>query len=233
LAVIGHDPVHERFFEAGDVLAPLIEACELEMVARRPHDRIEVSRASTASTNSAQLALSLDRAEHQTSTQLVACLRDLFGIDVELPTDGDGSIRSLERAPVRIVDVAAAYAALANGGESVQATPVIRVEGRDGDVVYRAPLASGRRVLGSETVNQVTRALGQQSLRVNLPGTVATRMATSSSSNWIVGYTSDVVLVARVARDESRPVPFAVNSEGHPGVASIWIDHVRRGLATR
>lgn len=133
---------------------------------------------------------------------------------------------------VRLLDLTAAYAALATGGLRVDPVAVLRVEDSQGNVLYQAPPPSRERVLSPQTAyllsdilsDNEARAPGfglQSPLRLSRPAAVKTGTTSDFRDNWTVGYTPDLVVGVWVGNADNRPMR---NVSGVDGAAPIWRD---------
>jgi penicillin-binding protein 1A len=133
---------------------------------------------------------------------------------------------ALGASEVHLMDLTAAYAVVANGGEQVQPFGIRSVTTRDGAVVYRhretpflilekRPLKQIQDVLQHTVESGTGRA-------ARLPGRrVGGKTGTSQDSRdaWFVGYSGDLVAGVWVGNDDATPMK---NVTGGFVPAIIW-----------
>jgi penicillin-binding protein 1A len=133
---------------------------------------------------------------------------------------------ALGASEVHLMDLTAAYAVIANGGEQVQPFGIMSVTTRDGAVVYRhretpfrilekRPLKHIQDVLAHTVASGTGRA-------ARLPGRrVGGKTGTSQESRdaWFVGYSGDLVAGVWVGNDDASPMK---NVTGGFVPAIIW-----------
>lgn len=147
----------------------------------------------------------------------VAALARRMGVESPLTRQHLGL--ALGESPVTVLEMARAYAALANLGERVDPVAVLRVETGDGTVLYeRRP--TRERVLEPEVAWLVTDvlksvfdpALGGTARSLGIGRPVAGKTGTTDDAHdlWFVGYTPDLVAAVWVGAD----FPETVRSRG-------------------
>jgi len=151
---------------------------------------------------------------------LVAMLRSAGLETISPDAEHHGLPLALGAAPVRLVDLAAAYAALARGG-------VYR------DAVYiEAEPSARRRVMSLETAYLITRMLSDTRARqaefgmetpLELPFEAAVKTGTSQSfcDNVVVGYTREVTVAVWVGNFDGAPMQGLLSMDG---AAPLWRD---------
>lgn len=166
---------------------------------------ITLAEATRASVNAAFARLVLD-----VGADRVAALAHRMGITAPLGDNPAIALGGLE-VGVSPLEVAAAYATLANLGRRVEVSPVDRIEDSDGQVVWR-PDRTARQVLDPSAAYAVTdmlRAVVESGTgRVaRLPGhDVAGKTGTvdGHTDAWFVGYTPDLVAAVWVGHPDRR-----------------------------
>jgi penicillin-binding protein 1B len=154
----------------------------------------------------------------------------LCGIESELQPVPSLALGSVGIKPI---ELAAAYAALANGGVRVRPHALLAVVDRHGERTSVPPTET-ERVVGADAAYLITDALvgavergtGRSAARLGFTGTAAGKTGSSDGLRdaWFVGYTPDVLVLVWVGHDDNRPV-------GHPGATAalpIWVDLMRR-----
>jgi len=145
----------------------------------------------------------------------------------------DLSSVALGSSSVSLMEIAAAYGAVANGGIAVQPTAVRSTRDRQGDIVWnavpdrqQATSPQGAYVLTSLLEGVIRRGTASKAKVIGLPGAVAGKTGTTDGYRdaWFVGYTSDVVIGVWVGFDDERPLRLT----GSQAALPIWMDLARR-----
>ncbi len=160
-----------------------------------------------------------------------------MGITTFDDPDRIGLAVALGGGEVRLLELAAAYAALANGGYAVAPQVVRSVTDADGHVIWQRPCDSPAaclqdRVLDARVAYQLTDILSDDQARIptfgedsvlNLtrPAAVKTGTTTDFRDNWTVGYTPDLVVGVWVGNADSEPMKGVT---GVTGAAPLWRD---------
>jgi penicillin-binding protein 1A len=113
---------------------------------------------------------------------------------------------------VRLLDLAGAYGALANGGKFVPINPILEVRDRKGNILEKAEIKEGDQVIDAQAAYIVSSIISDSAARpagswrntLTIPGhTVAAKTGTSNkkvgnsiypNNNLIMGYTPSIVL---------------------------------------
>ncbi len=155
-----------------------------------------------------------------------------------------GLALTLGGGEVRLLDLAAAYAAFANGGLAVQPQAILRVEGSDGTVLWAWEPSPGPRALDERVAFWITDILSDDSARIpafgegsvlklSRPAAVKTGTTTDWRDNWTVGYTPDLVVGVWAGNADNSAM---VDVSGISGAAPIWhnvMDEALKGQAAR
>ena len=150
------------------------------------------------------------------------------------PDHSDLSL-ALGGGDVRLLDLTAAYGALATGGYRVNPQAILDIRTTAGQVVYSAPDLPARRVLDERVSWLVSdilsddnaRLLGFQRnsvLRLDRPAAVKTGTTSDFHDNWTVGYTPDLVVgvwAGNANHEAMRDIT------GLTGAAPIWAEAMR------
>ena len=144
---------------------------------------------------------------------------------------------------VRLLELAAAYAAFANGGYAVQPRVIRRVEDANGAVLWEPPGGMGDRALASRVLDArvaylITDILSDDLARVptfgeggvlNLsrPAAVKTGTTTDFRDNWTVGYAPGLVVGVWVGNADNETMK---EITGITGAAPIWRDVMEAAL---
>ena len=140
---------------------------------------------------------------------------------------------------VRLTELVAAYAALANEGRPIQPSLLLKVEAADGEVLYewqQPPLADP--VIDPRVAWLISDILSDNEARIpsfgvrsplsiGRPAAVKTGTTTDFRDNWTVGYTPQVVAGVWVGNPNNQPM---VNVSGVSGAGPIWHDFMRAAL---
>jgi penicillin-binding protein 1A len=149
---------------------------------------------------------------------------------------------ALGSGAVTPLQLAGAYAVLANGGHRVEPLVTMRIQDRGGKVLFdnnRNPNQEGTRVLDARnawitdsmlrdvarvgTAAQASRLLG----RTDLAGKTGT--TTNAIDAWFAGYGGKVVAVAWMGYDEPRSL--GEREYGSTMALPVWVDYMRVALA--
>jgi len=129
---------------------------------------------------------------------------------------------------VRLIDLASAYAAIANGGHLAHAYGIVEIATLEGEVIYRRAPTPPIPVLAYPTVQKMTDMLTSVVLagsgrNAAIDRPVAGKSGTSQDSRDAVftGFTSDMTTAVWVGNDDGTPMK-AVTGGGLP--ARIWAD---------
>ncbi len=155
-----------------------------------------------------------------------------------------GLALTLGGGEVRLLDLAAAYAAFANGGLAVQPQAILRVESSDGTVLWAWEPRQGPRALDERVAFWITDVLSDDSARIPAfgegsvlklarPAAVKTGTTTDWRDNWTVGYTPDLVVGVWVGNADNSAM---VDVSGISGAAPIWhnvMDEALKGTTGR
>jgi penicillin-binding protein 1B len=145
----------------------------------------------------------------------------------------DLSSVALGSASVSLMEITAAYGAIANGGIAVKPTAVRSTRGRQGDMVWntvpdrqQATSPQGAYVLTSLLEGVIQRGTASKAKVLGLQGTVAGKTGTTDGYRdaWFVGYTSDVVIGVWVGFDDER----SLRLTGSQAALPIWMELARR-----
>jgi membrane carboxypeptidase/penicillin-binding protein len=133
---------------------------------------------------------------------------------------------------VRLLELAAAFGALANGGERVHPVAVSRVEDAAGTLLWAPAPARAERVVDERVAYLVSHVLSDPVARVpsfgeasvlelSRPAAVKTGTTTDFRDNWTVGYTPDLVVGVWAGNADNEPMR---EISGVSGAAPIWHD---------
>jgi membrane carboxypeptidase/penicillin-binding protein len=152
-----------------------------------------------------------------------------------------GLAMTLGGSEVRLLELAAAYAGLANGGRVVQPVAIRAVEDNEGNPLWPARAGLGVRVLDERVAFLITDILsdnlarspsfGERSmLTLTRPAAVKTGTTTDFRDNWTVGYTPELLAGVWVGNADNEPMR---EVSGISGAAPIWHDFMEAALQGR
>ncbi len=129
---------------------------------------------------------------------------------------------------VRLIDLAAAYAAIANGGHLAKAYSVVEITTVDGEVLYRKRPEPPKPVLAYTVVKDMTNMLtgvikngSGRNAAIDRPAAGKTGTSQDNRDAVFVGFTSDITAAVWVGNDDGTPMK-TVTGGGLP--ARIWHD---------
>jgi 1A family penicillin-binding protein len=153
------------------------------------------------------------------------------------PSEYDLSV-TLGGGEVRLLELVAAYAALANGGSRVEPVLVLEVTDADGTAVFNAQGGPGDRVISQDVAWLITDILADNTarapsfsthsvLQIGRPAAAKTGTTTDFRDNWTVGYTPNLVVGVWVGNTDGSAM---VNVSGISGAGPIWHQFMRTVL---
>jgi penicillin-binding protein 1C len=180
--------------------------------------------------------------QHVGLDSLVKLMRDL-GISTFEEADRFGLALTLGGGEVRLLELTAAYGALANGGGRVEPTVILAVEGPAGSRygAYGPRGGPSSPVIDPRVAWLITDILSDDAarapsfgrgsvLRLSRPAAVKTGTTTDWRDNWTVGYTPDLVTGVWVGNADNRPME---QVSGISGAGPIWHDFMETALLGR
>jgi len=152
-----------------------------------------------------------------------------------------GLALTLGGGEVRLLDMATAYGAFANGGLRVEPVAVTRVTDARGQLRYQWVFHSGDRVLDERVAHLITSilsddkarapAFGEVSvLKIDRPAAAKTGTTSDWRDNWTLGYTPDLVVGVWVGNADNQPME---NVSGITGAGPIWHEFIQTALLGR
>ena len=139
---------------------------------------------------------------------------------------------TLGGAEVRMIELASAYTAFANGGTSMKAIGVLKVEDRNGRILeeYKAP--DGKKVMTPQEAFIISDILSDNSAReltfgavngLQISGykvAVKTGTTNEKKDNWAIGWTPNLLSVVWVGNNNNTPMGRVAS--GISGATPIW-----------
>ncbi|HEX2987511.1 MAG TPA: transglycosylase domain-containing protein [Chloroflexota bacterium] len=230
--------------QPGSALKPLLFACALQGGQLAPDERLDdtpreiggryianwdgdpkgkgmLSGAAALADSRNTIAASL--VERMGTDGFVQCLRDRFQVRTDLAPEQHGVELGLGLAEMPVLEVAAAFTVLANGGVYAEPTPSLMVRDRHGRELFRLQPAQGSRVLDPATLQWLREPLSDISRRFGLPAGLYTKTGTTPSSSFAVGYGSDLVVAGWLGRTAPGRGPLDIDDvDGREAAERIW-----------
>jgi penicillin-binding protein 1A len=163
----------------------------------------------------------------------------LMGVSASLPAVPSIALGSAE---VSVLDMAAAYATLANGGTAVEPTTLRSIQLPDGGIirprqkVTPGVLAPGNAYLITKTLEQVIQRGTGTAARIGRPAAGKTGTTNDYGDAWFVGYTPELVTAVWVGYPQGR-IPMTsvhgITVVGGTFPAQIWRTFMSAALAGR
>ncbi len=176
-----------------------------ENIDKQYHGEVTLKEALSKSYNLA----TIDLAERVGRRSIIANAKKM-GITTPLVNDATLSLGTSE---VRVLDMAAAYASLANGGYAVWPYGILEIFSRDGYERYMRQADEPRRILDAQSVLSLNMMLEEvintgTGKRARLPFFAAGKTGTSQDFRdaWFAGFTGKYVCVVWVGNDNNSPM---------------------------
>jgi membrane peptidoglycan carboxypeptidase len=161
-----------------------------------------------------------------------------LGIHTLDDPDRLGLAVTLGGGEVRLLELAAAYAAFANGGHALQPVAVRRVEDARGQVLWSQGPGEGQATLDERVAYLITDILSDgaarlpsfgegSALELGRPAAVKTGTTTDFRDNWTLGYTPELVVGVWAGNADNEPMH---EISGISGAAPIWHDFMEAAL---
>lgn len=188
---------------------------------------------STALTNSVNVA-TIKLAE-QIGIDKVKDYAQRMGIKSITPEDNNLAlaIGGMQKG-ITPLELASAYATLANGGMKVDPTCVVKVEDRNGNTMEQN-FPSNVNVLNPQTAYTITTMLQNvitsgtgKAANIGRPAAGKTGTTDDYKDAWFVGYTPDLVAAVWMGHDQPKEMP---RISGGSIPARIWSSFMRKALA--
>lgn len=145
---------------------------------------------------------------------------------------------------VRLIDMVSAYSAFSNGGKRVDPVTILKVEDREGKVLFEHKSVDGQRVISEEVAFLMNDILSDNNARlitfganslINISGrpiAVKTGTTNDQRDNWTVGWTNGTAVVGVwVGNNDNSPMKQVAS--GVSGAAPIWRKIFLEVLETR
>jgi penicillin-binding protein 1A len=210
--------IESRRFHAASVL-------DLPANDAQPARRLLLREALARSDNAAAEALL-----EQLGAPAVVRFAQAAGIASRLEPTRSLALGAYEVVPI---ELAAAYATFAGGGEFAPPSMVTRLTGPDGKPIALPQRPPRRRVVDAETAWLVTsllqsvveRGTGQRARALGRPVAGKTGTTNDARDAWFVGYSPELVAAVWVGYDDSKPLGWG--EQGAVTALPAWIDFMR------
>ncbi len=158
-------------------------------------------------------------------------LRNNAGVDLSLALGG---------AEVRLLDLAEAYAAFANGGYDIEPQFILSITDASGQQIYHHEAPQLKRRLIDERIAYIISdilsdnsarlpAFGENSpLNLGFPAAAKTGTTTDFRDNWLLGYTPDLVIGIWVGNADNMPMRDVSGISGAGPIYNLFMRAVRR-----
>ena len=142
---------------------------------------------------------------------------------------------------VRLLDLAEAYAALANGGFDIEPQLILSITNARGEQVYRYQAPPLTRRLMDERVGLHHHRHPQRQqrahpgirpngpLNVGFPAAAKTGTTTDFRDNWVIGYTPELVVGVWVGNADNAPMRAISGVSGAGPIYNLFLRTVTRG----
>ena len=174
-----------------------------------------------ALTHSLNLA-TINLAEHLNRKDIITTARKM-GITTDLPNT---PALALGVAEVKVMDMAAAYAVMANGGKAVWPYSISEVYSKDGIQLYQHDAGEALQIIAPQNIRQITSMLENvinngTGRKAKLPVFAAGKTGTSQDYRdaWFIGWTDKYIAAVWLGNDDNSPMK---NVGGASIPAQIW-----------
>lgn len=143
-----------------------------------------------------------------------------------------GLSMALGGGEVKLLEMATAYSAFANSGKKVEPVSILKVEDRNGKVIYEHKQVKPEQVLDEKIAFLISSMLSDNNARLLTFGpnsylnlgsrAVAVKTGTTNDlrDNWTVGWSSDLIVGVWVGNNDNSPMKNVAS--GVSGAAPIW-----------
>jgi penicillin-binding protein 1C len=158
---------------------------------------------------------------------LLTSLRSLGFASLDREADHYGLALSLGSGEVRLREVAAAYVALARGGEAIPLAPLGSAAPKEGTRVMAPEIAASIAEILSDPLARVRGLHGQGPFDVGFPVAVKTGTSSGFRDTWSAGYTRERTVVVWVGNADGSPMR---GLTGASGAGPLFADVMRRAM---
>lgn len=139
-------------------------------------------------------------------------IRTAKKMGISTPVENTPSL-ALGTFEVKVIDMAAAYSAIANGGYATWPHAIKEIYTRDGYQLYQREADTENRILDAGAVKDLTKMLEKvisqgTGRRAKIPGFAAGKTGTTQDYRdaWFVGFTDEYVIAVWVGNDDNSPM---------------------------
>ena len=164
----------------------------------------------------------------------VANMARRFGITTPVNTHPSMVLGSAE---VRVIDMTAAFAAVARGGVSVQPYGITKVTTAGGELLYQRPAERGTTLVDHWVAAGITDLLQTavntgtgRAAQIGRPVAGKTGTTSSNKDGWFLGFSSGITTGVWMGRDDAKPVG---GLQGGRAPARAFADYMRVAVARR
>jgi len=164
----------------------------------------------------------------------VANMARRFGITTPINTHPSMVLGSAE---VRVIDMTAAFAAVARRGVSVQPYGITKVTTADGRLLYQRKPEGGQQLVDSWVAAGITDLLQTavntgtgRAAQIGRPVAGKTGTTSSNKDGWFLGFSSGLTTGVWMGRDDAKPVG---GLQGGRAPAKAFADYMRIAVARR
>lgn len=170
-----------------------------------------------------------------------------MGLNTLEPTDKNlsrfGLAVTLGGAEVKMIDLAGAYCAFANGGNKTEVTGILKVEDRNGKVLEQFKPIPGKKVMTPQEAFIISNILSDNNNRKitfgevngliipNYQVAVKTGTTNDKRDNWAIGWTPNLLVASWVGNNDNSPMLKVAS--GVSGASPIWKKIMQYAVATR
>jgi len=138
---------------------------------------------------------------------------------------------TLGGADVKMIDLVTAYCAFANGGLKVEPVAILKVEDKDGNLLYEYHPVEGQRIIDEGETFIINDILSDNNARLltfgansllntGKPIAVKTGTTNSMKDNWTIGWSQDIIVGAWVGNNDATAMSYVAS--GITGASPIW-----------
>ena len=142
-----------------------------------------------------------------------------------------GLAATLGGVEVHLIDSVTAYSAFANGGIKVEPVSILKVEDKDGNVIYEHKNTQGQQVMTASEAFLINNILSDNTARSLAFGTnsllntgkpIAVKTGTTNDQidNWTIGWSRNVIVGSWVGNSDNSPMSKVAS--GVTGASPIW-----------
>ena len=139
-------------------------------------------------------------------------IRTAKKMGISTPVENTPSL-ALGTFEVKVIDMATAYSAIANGGNATWPHAIKEIYTRDGYQLYQREADTENRILDAGAVKDLTKMLEKvisqgTGRRAKIPGFAAGKTGTTQDYRdaWFVGFTDEYVIAVWVGNDDNSPM---------------------------